>query len=559
MYDWDKTGFQPRAAIAWSPRFDSGWLRKVFGPPNKSVLRAGFGMLNDYFGEALATFFDNRNSLGFSSNTTIPVNTYNVTTKPPPLFTGFPQDVRGLPKITVPGSLVFPQSKPMDMGERIENSLDSALRLPRNYTITLTYERELPAGLFFQGSYEGRMGRRLLAQRDVLALNNLKDPKSGMDWYTAATTLEKTRQTRPPANTAVPTMPYFDNLFPSNLRDIMADYEGDDSIPVGFTPTQTIFWIARNIYGNDWTDTEADLDLARYDLGMPTMFMQPQYGALNVWSTVGNSNYNALIASVRQRYKNLYWDFNYTFSHSLDDASGLQAAVGYDTAAFIINPIQQRQSYASSGFDLRHQININGVFTLPIGRGQMIGGNMSGAMDAILGGWRLSSIYRWNTGLPVEAGPYDDARWATNWEVQSNMITTRDLQSCVTKNPPKLFGCDPTNAYQSFRNPYPGESGMRNVFRLPGYVSVDFGLNKSFKLASESRRLEFRWEVFNATNTQHFGPTATGDFGYDTSRSGMGVRLDPAVRNLTPPTNWSNFTGIQGNPRVMQIGVRLVF
>jgi len=551
MYDWDKTGFQPRVAIAWSPRFDSGWLRSIFGPPNKSVLRAGFGMINDYFGEALATFFDNNNSLGFSSNTTIPVNTYNVTTKPPPLFTGFGQDVRSMPKITVPGSLKFPLSKPMDLGERIESSLDSALRLPRNYTITLTYERELPAGLMFQVSYEGRMGRRLLAQRDVTQFNNLRDPKSHMDWYTAATTLEKIDATNPSANTKVPTMPYFDNIFPSNLRDVMADYEGDDGIPADFTPTQTIFYMARNYYRNDWTDTMADLDNALSGVGIGPLFMQSQYGALNVWSTVGNSNYHGMIASVRQRYKNVYWDFNYTWSHSLDDASGLQAAVGYDTAAFIINSIRQRDSYASSGFDLRHQINVNGVFTLPFGRGQRFGSTMNAVQDAILGGWKISSIYRWNTGLPVDS-PYDDARWATNWEVQSFAVTSRDLQPCVTKNPPKLFGCNPTAAYQSFRNAYPGESGMRNVFRAPGYVSLDLGLNKSFNLASEKRRLELRWEVFNATNTQRFGDL-------DESRSGLGIRYAPAVRNLTPPTNWSNFTGIQGQPRVMQIGARFVF
>ncbi len=45
----------------------------------------------------------------------------------------------------------------------------------------------------------------------------------------------------------------------------------------------------------------------------------------------------------------------------------------------------------------------------------------------------------------------------------------------------------------------------------------------------------------------------------DTSRSGYGIRLDPAVRNLAPPTNWSNFTGIRGAPRVMQVGARFVF
>ncbi len=552
MYDWDKKGFQPRAAVAWSPKFENSWMKSVFGPSGKSAIRAGFAILDDYFGEALASFFDNNNTLGFSSSQPIPVNTYNVTTKIPPLFTGFGQDVRSLPKIVVPGALKFPLSVPVDMGERIESSLDSALTLPRQYTFNLTFERELPRSLFLQVSYEGRLGRNLLAQRDAMQLNNLRDPKSGMDWYTAATTLEKIRQTRPAANTAVPTMSYFDNLFPANLRDIMADYYGTSKIPAGFTPTQTIFWIARNYYGNDWTDTQADLDLARFGLNMPTLFMQPQYGALAVWSTVAYSNYHGLSASIRQRFGGLQWDFNYTFSHSLDNASGLQNAASYGAGAFIFNSIRPNDFYANSGFDIRHLINVNSIYQIPVGRSRLIGRDMNRVLDAIAGGWQMSGIFRWNSGLPVSA-PADDTRWATNWQVQSFAVLTHPLDSCVTSNPPKLFGCDTKAAYQSFRNPYPGESGMRNVFRLPGYVDLDMGLNKSIAVGKdETRRLELRWEVFNVTNTQRFGAR-------DTSRSGYGIAVDPAVRNLNPPSNWSNFTGIQGAPRVMQIGLRFAF
>ncbi len=553
MYDWDKKGWQPRAAIAWSPNFEKGWLRSIFGGSGKSVIRAGFGIMDDYFGEALATFFDNNNTLGFSSSQPIPVNTYNVTTKPAPLFTGYGQDVRSLPRINVPESLKFPLVSPATMTEDIQASLDSNLVQPKEYTFTMTFEREFPKGFWFQASYLGRLGRNLLAQRDIMQLNNLVDKKSGMDWYTAATTLEKTRATRPPGNTAVPTMPYFDNIFPSNLRDVMVDYYGDDRIPANFTPTQTIFWIARNYYGNDWTDTQADLDLARYFLGMPTLFMQPQWGALAAWSTVAYSNYHGMSLSLRQRFaRSLQWDFNYTFSHSLDNASGLQNAGSYGGGAFIFNSIRPDDFYANSGFDIRHQININAVYDLPVGRGRSIGSGMNGALDSIFGGWKLSGIYRWNTGLPIST-PIDDARWATNWQVQSTGVLTRPIEPCVTRNPPNIFGCDRKSAYQSFRNPYPGESGMRNVFRLPGYVSLDMGLNKGINLGkNENRRLEMRWEVFNVTNTQHFGAQ-------DASRSGWGIALDPAVRNLAPPSNWGNFTGIQGSPRIMQIGLRFQF
>src|SRR5215813_4120954 len=87
-------------------------------------------------------------------------------------------------------------------------------------------------------------------------------------------------------------------------------------------------------------------------------------------------------------------------------------------------PMRQRQSYANSDFDMRHQININSIVQLPFGHGQMFGRNTSGAADVIIGGWQLTNIFRWNSGLPVgaygDSGPFDDARWATNWNVQSN-------------------------------------------------------------------------------------------------------------------------------------------
>ena len=557
MYPWDLTDFQPRGAFAWSPSFENGFLHRVFGDATKSVIRGGFSIVSDYFGEALATFFDLNNTLGFSASDSIPVNTYNVTTRPAPAFTGFGQNIRTFPNLTIPSGVSFPEQQPVNMGERIENTLDSALTTPKEYVWNFTIERQMRAGLTLQLAYIGRMGRHLLAQRDVMAMNDLVDPKSGMDWYTAATALEKIRQTRPPGSTAVPTMPYFDNIFPATLASDMNTYEGfcktptSLCIPSTFTPTQAIFYIARNVYGNDWTDTQADLDSQRFGAGLPTLFFQPQYGALNVWSTVANSNYNGFSVSLRQRYHNsLQWDFNYTYSHSLDDASGLQSAGGYNGAAFIENSIQQSRSYANSGFDLRHVINVNGIYQLPFGRGRAFGQNVGRVLDAFVGGWQLSGVFRWNTGLPLSS-PIDDARWATNFEVQSGTSLTRPLDTCVSKNPPKLFGCNTTFAFQSFRNAYPGEIGMRNFFRLPGFSELDAALDKEFTV-TEKTKLQLRWEVFNVANSQYFGSL-------DQSRTGFGIPSDPLVRNLNPPSNFSNFTGIQGAPRFMQIGLRFEF
>ena len=150
MYDWDKNNFQPRVAVAWSPNFSSGLLHSLFGDAGKSVIRGGFAMTNDYYGQALAVDWDLNNTLGFTSNYTTPANTYdtvpNAQAPIAPLFTGFNQDVRSLPNVVVPGSLVFPLQQPSDEGERIETGVDSTLHAPVEYVINLTYERQFRAG-----------------------------------------------------------------------------------------------------------------------------------------------------------------------------------------------------------------------------------------------------------------------------------------------------------------------------------------------------------------------------------------------------------------------------
>ena len=198
MYRWDKNNFQPRVGIAWSPDFHTGFLGKIFGAGGTSVIRGGFAITNDYYGNQLAVSFDLNNRLGFLSNTTVAAGTFNTNTRPGPLFTGYNQAVRGLQGITIPTSLTFPLQQPQDNARRIEQSLDENLVAPIHYNWSATFERKLPGGLALQTSYIGRAGRNLLVTRDVMALNNLVDPQSGMDWYTAAGLLEDLRRAGTP-------------------------------------------------------------------------------------------------------------------------------------------------------------------------------------------------------------------------------------------------------------------------------------------------------------------------------------------------------------------------
>lgn len=555
-YPWDKNNFQPNVAVAWSPNFKSGWLRKIFGADSASVFRGGFRITNDYFGQALAVNFDANNTLGFASSLGISANTFNVSTNPGPLFTGFNQRVRSLPLppgSSLPTSLTFPQQQPLDDERRIEGSLDTNLVSPINYQWNVTYGRELPKGFYIETSYIGRLARNLLASRDVMTANNLTS--GGQTFYQAAQALEAARRSRTSIYN-IGTLPFFETLYaPGSVTAVL--FPGS-----GLTNTQSVYGLmATNDtpgcldpaqagcyeYGNDWTFMQD-----QFDLIFGPKFYNRQYGALSAYGTIAGSDYHAATVSVRQRFKGVSWDLNYTFSKSIDDASGVQTS-GVFGQAFIHNALRPEDNRSVSDFDTRHIVNFNSVFEIPIGRGRAFFSNMNKIADAILGGWQLTNIFRYNSGVPisgVSANFVDIAGWPTNWNSRSFVVRLKDVQASPTKNGtngvPNLFS-DPVAAYKSFRTAAPGETGDRNFIRYPSYIVLDAGLAKSFQMPwNEKHRIQIRAEAFNVTNTQRFTGLVDSTFG-----------LDPFLG--TPSSTFGNFSGIQGEPRVMQFAIRYDF
>jgi len=553
LYNWDKNNFQPRIAAAWSPNFGDNFFGRLLGNKGNSVVRGGFAITNDYFGQQLAVTFNSQNSLGFASSQTTPANTFNVTTRPAPLFTGFGMAIRPLPTIVVPGALTFPQQRSPNFARRIESSLDGSLQSPINYSWNLSFQRDLPHGMVIETAYVGRSARNLLAGRDAVQPNlNFRDMRSGQTWTDAATILERLRSANAPISSIIP-IPFFENLYtPGSLGPILFGLST-------LTNTQAVYAMMpldnRNpscatVGGcyelqNDWTTAQDILDAAsgkRY-------FYQPQYGALAVYSTIASSDYHGATLSLRQRYKNvLTYDVNYTFSKSMDDVSGLQTDAPF--TPFILNALSIQQQRAVSDFDVRHIVNANAIWQVPIGRGRSFLTDANSIVNGVVGGWQLTGIFRWNSGLPVEA-PLDFGGWPTNWNRRNYTTRIVPIQENPNRGgttPANLFS-DPAAAYHSFRSGLPGERGDRNIFRYPAFVTLDMGLFKSWGMPwSEQHQLQFRWEVFNVTNTQPL-----------TSVDGFVQAVDPFLSNATPTGSFGNFTAIQGSPRVMQFGLRYKF
>jgi len=235
-------------------------------------------------------------------------------------------------------------------------------------------------------------------------------------------------------------------------------------------------------------------------------------------------------------------EFNYTWSKSIDLASRPESS----TTGVIINAFQRDQFRAPSDYDARHQWNANFVFGIPVGRGRALL-DKGGVVDAIFGGWQISGLYRQSTGLPTSVG--NGRFWPTNWNLTGNATATGTFESGTTRNAPappsgtpgvNLFP-NPSKAVEAFSYTLPGQTGGRNIVRGDGNFNIDFGLGKSFRMPySENHSVQFRWEVFNATNTARFDPLAvTADLG------SLGT--------------FGKYTDTLTLPRVMQFALRYEF
>ena len=537
MYTPDKNNWQPRISVAWSPRFEGGVGAFIFGKNGQGVLRGGFAMTNDYYGQQLAVSFDAANTLGFLSNYTSPANTFNLTTNPAPAWDGTGMNIQNFPGVIVPAQLVFPLQQPANFARRIESSIDRDIQAPTNYSTNITFGRELPGKLYLEASYISRIARNLLATRDVMMPNNIR--AGGQTWYEAATALAAVDYAGGGLDD-ISNQPFFDAAYtPGSLGPIFG--------APGFTNTEIAFLLGSG--STDWTFVQDLLDR----FSGKRLFYQSQYGALDSFGSIANSDYHAGAFSLRQRMSGLTWDLNYTYSHSMDDTSGLQTAGSFGSA-FILNPLRQRDNYASSDFDMRHILNFNSLWEIPVGKGRRFFSNSNAFVDALIGGWQLASIVRYNSGQPHGTNTkfFDNSGWVTNWNLKSAMVQTRPIETGVYFNGedglPTMFA-NPDEAYRSFRSPYPGETGNRNQLRYPAFWVIDMGIQKSFNMPwKENHKVSIRWDVFNVTNTPIF---------FGNSNTAMGFQ--PQNPDQTAPTGYGQFTATRGEARVMQFALRYDF
>jgi len=262
----------------------------------------------------------------------------------------------------------------------------------------------------------------------------------------------------------------------------------------------------------------------------PYAYFLSQFCCDPAQASIGVSNYDSLQAVLRKRYsQGLQFDLTYTFSKSLDYTSDVERgdpalgttggsnSLGLGTTnggtnsgigSYIIDAWNPGRQYSPSDFDVRHQMNANWIYELPIGRGKALGATAPRWANLLIGGWQVAGVFRLTSGFPF------NVVGCTCFPTNQTLIGNAELLPGVgfpatqtTRNVVQGFPspfANPTDAITRFRPAIPGEVGLRNALRGDGYFSIDLGVGKSFDLPWKEQKLQFRWETFNLTNTPKF-------------------------------------------------------
>jgi len=423
----------PRIGLAYSPAATSGILKKLTGGPGKSSLRLGYGM-----------FYTEIESVGVQiGENFVPFGFFYVSPVPP-LFatpyidraTGNSEGQRFPPPLPSPPSPSHPQNNINFANfEPIVSQpvMFHGDQVPYTESYSASLQRQFGSDTLMTLTYAGAQGHRLMTGLEA----NPGSPALCLS-------LSQTSQVAPGSLTCGP---FLENgVFTTASGQVINGTRG----PLG-----------------------------------------PAFGSDAYYDTLGNSNYNALEATLKHRSGRLEFLAGYTYGKSLDNASGLSDQV---------YPFNHALTKSLSQFDTTHNFVVSYSYTFPFEK--LVGHNRAA------GGWSLAGTTRFSTGFPVTLGEADDNSLIGTYS--SGLGGDADVPDYTSGT---LHITDPRSGLAYFNTSLfsPEQLGQfgtanRRFFHGPGLNNFDMALHKEFRL-TESKRLEFRAEWFNIFNHAQFnGP-----------------------------------------------------
>jgi hypothetical protein len=238
----------------------------------------------------------------------------------------------------------------------------------------------------------------------------------------------------------------------------------------------------------------------------------PNYGQVLVIDNEGNSSYHALQTRLDRRFSHGFQlAASYTWSKAIDSTSDFVAgdvqSPGKDTITSV--PISQgglKLDRGLSDYDRTRRLTLAYLWVIP--------GPRSGWWKYALGGWSVGGVTTFQSGTPFTIGNGSDRNNDTFLQDRPDIgnptapLNTRAIifPKCATgyQNPDTGSCVSPGDVHWVEGIGFPnGATVGRNTLHTGGTNNFDLNLTKSIPLG-EKRRLELRWEAFNAFNHPQF-------------------------------------------------------
>lgn len=579
-YRPDYKNFAPRIGLAYSPDSKGGLLGRLFGDRQTSI-RAGFGI--DYDNNLIGQGFE-LDETSFMFSNTVPVNNGGLSTSPrftcasPCTPTAVSPGLRASQPVPAGGTTPRPTFTPNvsngfpygffdgGFGQGELFNFDPNYRTPYEMHFSFGIQRQLPGDWLVEATYVGKLGRRLTALGDPAQTLNFKDATSGQFLYSAFGAVESQIQNGAnPGNGTVGTpltaQPWFENQMTSALQsNVGAGVTCADAGAAifGSGPANLQNLNCTNLAGalaegvffdgdvSSVIQTLADEFGPGGGLLAPNVGLLAQDGAAGYIGNYSSSNYNALIVRVNHKFSHdLTMEANYTYSHSIDNDSGVQNNLIDFSTSEICDLRNLRVCRGSSDFDHRHMLSADFVYGLPFGRGKWLGSSMPKLLDEAVGGWKFSGIVSAYTGAPfkVDSGAFtiDFTQTQPAVFIGNSSDVTHSVHQVSSSGGPNTvqFFSNVNNALGAFTFPIAGGPGNRNVVDGPGFWNIDMTLLKEFPMPwSDNQKLQFRADAFNVFNHTDFSaPNAS----------------------LLNPATFGDITSTANDARQLQLGLKFMF
>jgi hypothetical protein len=312
------------------------------------------------------------------------------------------------------------------------------------------------------------------------------------------------------------------------------------------------------------------------------------------WKAEGVSTYNAVqLQATKKMSHGLMVNASYTYSHSLDEGSGLGAGLFFNGN----NPLLPRTAYSSSDFDRTHVLTISYVYQFPTMK------YASRFVNHVVNGWDIQGVTVAQSGQPFSVIDFSGTAASIFFSADdfitnpilplANGVSPKQATQGGTDNSMNFAGPPAGTVRVPYINPndftiptlQPGQSGVppcgpttvgttvcdtvetgyggngRNIFRAPFQTRFDLSLVKNFKFG-ERYALKFQADAFNIFNHPSFD-APNGNFELNGCFNPYPCFPDP-TQILAPPAhlNSKNFGVIRqtvGSNRFLQLAMHLTF